>query len=256
MSRRWLVTGAVAVVAGLALAAAAGWYLLLRDEVVPAHVADAVAAYREHEVDAGNRSPIPPGVYLYKTDGFERTDALGGTTHRYPAISTLTVIPTRCGMSLRWDVLAGRHSTWQICVARNGWMQQTRDEQHTFFGVGDRTTYRCTGTMFRPHGDTPGTTFPVMCITDDTVERGRGRVAGREQRVVAGSAVASVHIRTTTSFTGATRGSATYDFRLERDTGLPVGIVLVSRTTNGSPIGDVHYEENVSLALESLSPKR
>jgi hypothetical protein len=29
-----------------------------------------------------------------------------------------------------------------------------------------------------------------------------------------------------------------------------------SRTTNGSPIGDVHYEEDVTLALTSSTPRR
>jgi hypothetical protein len=31
---------------------------------------------------------------------------------------------------------------------------------------------------------------------------------------------------------------------------------MVSQTTNGSIIGDVHYQERVSLQLTSLEPKR
>jgi hypothetical protein len=49
MSRRWLAAGAAAVVAAAALAALGGWYLLLRDDVEPATVADAVAAFRAQD---------------------------------------------------------------------------------------------------------------------------------------------------------------------------------------------------------------
>jgi hypothetical protein len=31
---------------------------------------------------------------------------------------------------------------------------------------------------------------------------------------------------------------------------------MTSRTTNDSPVGDVHYEEDVSLRLRSLVPRR
>jgi hypothetical protein len=37
---------------------------------------------------------------------------------------------------------------------------------------------------------------------------------------------------------------------------MPVRIVMVSRTTNDSPVGDVHYEEDVTLLLMSLTPRR
>ena len=85
--------GATAVVAAGTLAVLGGWYLLRRDDVEPATLADAVAAFRAQEAAAVNRAdtPVPSGVYLYDTDGFERTDALGGVTHRYPETSTVTV---------------------------------------------------------------------------------------------------------------------------------------------------------------------
>ncbi len=38
--------------------------------------------------------------------------------------------------------------------------------------------------------------------------------------------------------------------------GVPVRVVMVSRTTNDSAVGDVHYEEDVTLLLTSLTSKR
>jgi hypothetical protein len=78
----------------------------------------------------------------------------------------------------------------------------------------------------------------------------------RESCSVRGSAVDCVHVRTETTFGGETSGTATFDFWLARATGLPVAIEMVSRTTNGSLIGDVHYDEEVSLRLTSLTPRR
>jgi hypothetical protein len=260
MSRRWLAAGAAAVVAAAVFAALGGWYVLRRDDVEPATVADAVASFRAQKASAAATghpaTSIPTGVYVYETDGFEKTDALGGATHRYPPTSTISVTGDPCGAALRWDVLDGRSTTWQLCLRPEGWTQNVRDERHTFFGIGDRTTYRCHGTAFRPTGDTPGTTFSVACTTGEATERGRGRVVGRESCSVGGSAVECVHVRTRTAFGGETSGTSTFDVWLARTTGLPVAMKMVSRTTSGSLIGDVHYEEEVSLRLTSLTPRR
>ncbi len=257
MSRRWLVASAVAVISAAGLAALAVWWFLLRDVARPSSLTDAIAAFRETEAaGAAGRSPVPPGVYVYDTDGFERTDALGGVTHRYPARSTITATNEPCGVRLRWDVLRGRSTTWTVCVGPADWTQRTRDERHTFFGIGDETTYRCRKTPFRPAGDRPGTTFAVSCTTGSATERGPGRVAGRETLPVGEARVECAHVRSRTTFAGATTGSATFDFWLARDTGLPVRVTMTSRTTNDSPIGDVHYEEDVSLRLTSVTPHR
>lgn len=254
MSRRWLVAG-IAAVAGVAAVGLLGaWWFLLRDVSAPASVSDAVAAYRQQ--GEGGASPIPPGVYLYSTHGSERTDALRGATHTYPSTSTITVTAAPCGVRLRWDVLEGRSTTWTACTGSRGWAERSRDERHRFFGVTQKTTYICTGTPFRPVGDRPGTTFTVSCSTGEAREHGPGRVVRKEMVDVGDTPVPSIRIRTTTSFSGATTGSATYDFLLARATGLPLRITMVSRTTNGSLIGDVHYQERVSLQLTSLAPRR
>jgi hypothetical protein len=247
----------VGVISAAGLAALAVWWFLLRDVARPASLTDAIAAFRESEA-AGSpgRSPVPPGVYVYDTDGLERTDALGGVTHRYPVQSTITATTGPCGVRLRWDVLRGRFTTWTLCVGPAGWTQRTRDERHTFFGIGDQTTYRCHNTPFRPAGDRPGTAFAVSCTTGSATERGHGRVVGRETLPVGDGSVECAHVRSRTMFAGATTGSATFDFWLARDTGVLVQVTMKSRTTTGSPIGDVHYEEDVSLRLTSVTPHR
>lgn len=254
MLRRWLVVGTAAVVGVAAAGMLGAWWFLLRDVAEPATVGEAVSAYRQQTT--AERSTVPAGVYVYSTKGSEHIDALGGVTHRYPRSSTLTVSGAPCGVRLRWDVLRGRSTTWTVCTGTPDWELRSERERHTFFGVTEKTTYTCTGTPFRPAGDRPGAALTVDCSTGKTTERGSGRVVGRQTIRVGGTDVPVVHVRSRTSLAGDTTGSSTNDFWLARDTGLPVRIVMVSRTTTGSPIGDVHYEERVSLLLTSLVPRR
>jgi hypothetical protein len=256
MSRRGVL--AVAVVAGtLALAVLGVWYLVLRDTTDPATVEEALTTFRE-ETDSGPRqaSPVPEGVYVYRTAGFEKTDALTGVTHRYPSRSTITVTADQCGLRLRWDLLEGRSTTWTVCVVSGRWDVESQEERHTFFGRTERTTYTCTDTSLRPAGDRPGTSFAVLCSTGSAEERGSGRVVALEILRVAGETVETVHVRRRASFTGRIRGRSTQDVWLARDAGVPVRLEMTTDTTNDSAVGDVHYEEHVSLRLVSLEPRR
>ena len=83
-----------------------------------------------------------------------------------------------------------------------------------------------------------------------------GELLGRERIAVAGTTLATDHVRKITSFTGEIRGTTHHDIWFDSKSGMPVKMVMVSRTTNDSPVGDVHYEEDVTLALTSLKPRR
>ena len=250
-----MIVAVTVAVAALALGLA--WFLLLRDTAEPVTVDEAVTSFRtDTEQTPGAPSPIPEGVYVYMTTGYEKTDALTGVSHRYPTRSTITISATDCGVSLLWRVLKGRTTEWIYCVTLDGWEVASQDERHTFFGRIERTTYLCGGIPFRPAGDRPGTAYGIDCSTTSAREVGRGRVVGRETLRVAGRAVETVHLRKTTSFDGDTRGTARHDIWLDRRSGVPVRMVMVSRTTNDSPVGDVHYEEDVTLLLTSLTPRR
>jgi hypothetical protein len=259
MSRSGLISIAAGVAGGLALAIIAAWFFLLRDTAEPVNVADVITTFREAEESATSVEgplPKPAGVYLYATDGYEKTDALTGVTHRYPLRSTITVTKDACGVRMRWDVLKGRSTTWTYCLASGGWEIASQDERHTFFGRTERTTYVCEDTPIRPGRDTAGAHWDVSCATDTSEEAGTGTVVGGALLAVSGRRVATVQVRKTTSFTGEIRGTTTHDIWFARESGVPVRIAMVSRTTNDSPVGDVHYEEDVTLRLTSLTPRR
>jgi hypothetical protein len=247
-----IVAGVVAV---LVAASAAVWFVVLRDTAEPVTVSEAIDSFREETEPSPAESPIPAGVYVYATAGFEKTDALTGVTHRYPRRSTITISPTDCGVSLLWRVLRGRTTEWIYCTTPGGWELASQDERHTFFGRTEPTTYLCTGTPIRPAAGSV-TKWTVACSTDTSEERGAGTVVGRELTRVGGQTVSAEHVRRVSTFSGEIRGSSRHDVWFDSDVGVPVRMVMMSRTTNDSPVGDVHYEERVTLRLMSLSPRR
>jgi hypothetical protein len=247
-----IAAGAVLVVA---VAGAATWWFVLRDPTEAVGVDEAVTSFRTDTEPRPGASPIPEGVYVYETEGFERTDALTGKTHRYPRRSTITITSANCGASLLWRPLDGRSTEWAFCIGDDGWNVASQDERHTFFGRTERTTYTCEDALVRPRADGPKR-WAVSCTTGGAEEKGVGLVVGRERLEVAGKPVVTEHIRKSTRLSGEIRGFAKHDLWFDSRSGVPVKIVMVSRTTNDSPIGDVTYDEDVALLLTSLEPRR
>lgn len=254
MARGWLI--AAGVVAAVAVAGLLVWLFVLRDTATPVDVEEAVTSFRGETDTSPTPSPVPVGVYVYATDGYEKTDALTGVTHRYPRRSTITVTGDPCGVRMRWDVLKGRSTTWTFCIDGDRWVMTKQDERHTFFGVTEATTYLCSDVPFRTPDDRPGPRYSVTCQTPSVTERERQWVVGRETVRVGTERVPAVHVRQTSTFRGDTGGASTYDIWLDRESGVPVRIVMTSRTSNSSPVGTVHYEEDVTLRLTSLEPRR
>jgi hypothetical protein len=256
MSRTGVLAAVAVVVGALALAAVGAWYVLLRDTAEPVTVAEAVTSFRtDTEPTPEAPSLIPEGVYVYETEGSERTDALTGATHRYPQRSTITVRRAGCGVSLLWQVLEGRSTEWTYCTGPHGWSLAGQDERHTFFGRAESTTYVCDEVLIRPATRSTGA-LELSCSTGTAEERGTVGLLGHELLQVAREPVATEHVRKTSQFTGEIRGTSRHDIWFDSESGVPVKLVMASRTTNDSPVGDVHYEERVTLRLTTLEPRR
>ncbi len=248
----------VAPIGLLVLAAGAllAWRLAFRDTATPADVGAAVTRFRGGTTAAPRPGLPRAGVYVYATTGFERIDALGGARHRYPARSTITVTPTACGSTLRWDVLTARWTAWDYCLTARGLVRKGSREVHRFFGRTERTTYRCgDGWLVAPRSPRAGAPWPLRCSEDGSRERGTGSVVGFEVLRVGGRAVRTVHLRERSTLAGGTKGTSADDLWLRVPDRLPIRLVTVSETANPSLVGDVHYTERATLALVSLEPR-
>jgi hypothetical protein len=222
--------------------------LLLDDSARPASVGEAVSSYRHGSAAQAGIS----GVYVYSTRGSESIDALGGARHRYPARTTITVRRAPCGLTLRWQPLAGRVTTWTLCTRSSTIELRAIDQLHRFFGQDDRTRYACSGGVIVPgHEASP----PFDCQAGSGTETVSAQSLGTARVRVGGHLIDAVRVRTLARVGGSNRGSETVEWWLDVH-GLPLHIVLRSRTSRRVFLGTVHYREDAELRLLSATPRR
>jgi hypothetical protein len=239
------------VAGGLAIAIATG--LLLHDTATPVSIADVVARFRESGGTRGGRN----GVYIYRTRGSESVDAFGGTRHRYPATTTVTLVGVPCGVQLRWEPLKERSATWTLCSTPAGVELRGFAVSHRFFGQGDTTAYACAGTVLLPVHESAGSTRPFHCKSNRGRESGTARVVGFQAVRVKAARLDAVHVTTVAHVSGGDHGTETTDWWFDVRNGLVLGIDLESRTGRGLPlVGTVSYREEANLRLVSTKPLR
>jgi hypothetical protein len=250
------------VVLGIAIAVlgagigVAVWQLTRTDHRTTARTVDeALADFRSGtDVEVDTAGLPAPGVYVYRTTGADGVDALGGAEHAYPAITTITVRPSGCGVTARWDVAVERWDETTSCETDNGVVRTAFVSFHEFFGMGNTDTEACAGDP-RPIGADPDTTWTFECAEDDSVTPWVGRALGNPTIDVSGTAVPTNHVLLLTP--DDPDGD---DMRIETwyaaGTDLIVREIGSRRTTDPSPIGDVHYEEQYEIVLTSLEPLR
>jgi hypothetical protein len=246
---------AAVAVAVVMLAGGVAWLVALRDTAEPVTVDEALTGFRDETTPPSGDSPIPEGVYVYATEGSEKTDALTGVKHRYPQRSTITVAAHPCGVRLTWRVLEERSTEWVYCVTDDGWQLRSQDERHTFFGRTERTTYTCRDAPIRRFA-IDARFWNATCSAGSVREDVTFAFCGPEQQEVQGELVATDHVAKQSAFSGTVRGTAQHDLRFHAASGVPVTVRMSSATTNDSPIGDVRYDEDVKLTLLSLEPRR
>ncbi|MFM7253327.1 MAG: hypothetical protein ACKO27_09735 [Ilumatobacteraceae bacterium] len=211
--------------------------------------------------------PPPPaeGVYRYATTGSESVDILTGSSHTYPAETTITVRHTECGALLTWTALKERSDTWGICMTPEGIVWQgdaVAVWHHEFFGQEERTpTYCPDDVLMLPaaYVDDPmaGVWEPtsMTCVCDDRDWPAMWELLGVEERLIEGVAVEVAHVRLTITWrAGEYYEDSVIDYWLDRS-GLPLSMssTKVTRTDSGV-IGAVTYREQFTADLLSLTP--
>ena len=245
--RRRIIIGLAVVVPLLvagAIAAAIAGGLLLDDKATPVSIRDVLERFHEGE----GRTGALDGVYVYTTRGEEYVDALGGTTHRYPKTTTVTVTTVPCGFQLLWEPLRGAL----------GNMDALRDPLRDRAGrveSGSRVLRPVRFHGLYVHGERPRAwrrrlyrERTPLCL-DTGSQEGETRVVGVEALAIGDSQLQAVHVRTVGRLSGGDAGTETTDWWLDERSGLPLRIGLSSRTSRSIPLGDVHYREDADLRL-------
>jgi hypothetical protein len=281
--RRWWLAAAVVlvVVATGALVA----YLFLRESTTPVDVNEAVSDYRREEssivaattsvvettaMGTTTQGPTAPstalrpgselpaaGVYTYDTNGGESIDVLGGRSHRYPDVSTVTVFHDGCGWVQRWRPLRERWDATTFCPSRRGMELRIDVNHHEFFGIDDTREFVCApGARYFPARTNSGRTWTARCTFEEIEVVRHGTVVGTRRVDVGGTTVTVLEFDVHDDITGASNGSTDRTIRVVPETGLLVGLELTTDVENDSPIGHVHYQEHYELRLTSLEPRR
>ena len=256
MRRRWVATGVVLLVVGVGVAVAVHQLTRTDRRTTARTVDEALDEFRTGtDVEAASMVLPAPGVYVYRTTGSDGVDALGGAEHTYPTSTTMTVHVDGCGATTRWDVAVERWDETTSCVTDGGIARSSFVAYHQFFGTGNTDRERCTGDP-RPIGAADGTAWAFDCVEGDSVTAWSGTVLGADSVTVGDARVAADHVVLVAR--GENEGDN--DMRIETwflaGTDLIVREVGWRRTTDPSPIGDVHYREDYEIVLTALEPLR
>jgi hypothetical protein len=262
-SRRWplwtLATCGVVLVL-VAVGVSLFRFVFLRDTASSVSTDEAVDRFRV----VASSTPMPtsqettlvaPGVYRYRTTGDERVDALDGAEHTYPVETTITVVASDCGVSLRWDALVERWDEWELCLTDAGIeLGASGTQYHEFFGQPEREAVSCDhGALLVPSGPPPDEPVELSCTLGEDPWRPTWTVLERTTRDVDGRSVAVQHVTMQIADDDEYWETTTIDWYLA-DTGLPVEAVAEKSSSSPSPIGPVRYDERYRLELISTSP--
>jgi hypothetical protein len=263
----WVALGAVVIVVATAVVVRKTWF---RDRARAVSTGQALDRFRSASATTGATTStvapsttvlplrtLPPlGVYRYATQGEESVDALGGATHHYPAETTITVTSDGCGVLFRWDALQERRDEWRLCATAQGLVQGDGLQFHEFFGQPDPEDVVCPKVpVMLPAVVEPGPAVEFDCTLEGDPWVVYWHVIGHETRSVAGTPVDTVHVQQSVKDTVDMGEQSTVDWYLD-DHGLPIAVTETKRSKSPSPIGAVLYQENYTLALESLTPQR
>lgn len=200
---------------------------------------------------------VEPGVYLYRTTGFESIDAMSGVTHEYPADTSITVTVDGCGVLLRWDALQERREEWRLCATPAGIeLQQESLQYHEFFEQETPEVVRCDRPVtVVPLSDAPVEPLALTCTIEDRPWLPVWEVLDTDTRVVDGETVEVRHVRMTIANESRLFEHYVADWMLA-PSGLPIELTVLKQSKSESIVGDVVYDEEVHLELTSLEPLR
>lgn len=251
--------------AAVALAGYVAVRVATRESSEPASVTAAIERFRALPRSARTlperlRGHVPqPGVYVYATRGFEVSHVLGTRRHAYPRRTTIVygVTPRGC-VRTRWDALATRHDATLACRRAGGsWRLVAQSEEHEFAGHVDRRAYTCTPRSSAwPASLRSGETWTSRCAIAGTTTVDAGTVLGWRTLVLLGRRTRTLLLRTTTRVSGETTGAGTAFAWVLPDTRLVVRRTIANASTTGTIVGDVRYEERVTLVLTTARPRR
>lgn len=258
LHRLWALGIGLAVL--VAAVAAGAWFFMLRSPTTKVDVRQALRLYRQGQssADGAQDGELPPsGVYRYETSGAERL-SVGGITRTFPTSTSVIVTDARC-TTMRWEPFEQHVESLVACPSSGGSLSiRAIPSYEEIAGTQTTMVLDCpAGTFLLPPDPRPGRRWRTTCHGSGQTVTVSGQVVDTGSVAVGGTEVPAVHTRLTMSMSGAESGTNPNDYWLSATTGL---ILRQSETVDVSqsagPLGAVHYDERMSIALTSIDPIR
>lgn len=204
-------------------------------------------------------SSLPPpreGVYPQRTEGYEYTDALGGSRHDYPPETSVIVRRSGCGVVERWQPLAERYDESELCSQGDTVSIFVFRKYNEFFQRSQLLVYNCPGgAKVFDRSEPIGATWSWRCNSESAQIDSNVTVVGHETVSVGRQAVEAVRMRYDSTITGSTRGTQLQERLLERSTGYVISVQADVTVRTDSPFGEVGYEEHFAIESKSMKPR-
>lgn len=214
---------------------------------------------------SGEPAPKPPvtsgprgaeGVYPHKTEGFEQTDAVGGSRHDYPAESSVVVRHTDCGLITRWQPLKERWDEASFCSVGSALEIRTFSMYHEFFQKGQQDDYRCPpGSVVFDRNEPVGASWMWHCDSEHASVDTQTRVVAIEPVTIGGQRIDAVRMRYEARLSGSTEGAQLQERWIDPKSGMVIRLRSEVAAKTESPFGRVSYEEKYLIEMKSLTPR-
>ena len=248
------------------LLACGGWWWISLDPSVVS-VNDALNDYRNRASTtvvgtsigtslSARHAVIPEGVYTYITNGREALDGPLTESHIYPAESAITITESECGFDWQWDVFERRSDTNKWCWINDDLTEAQSTTDHIFFKVHDKRTFICEPVAVVLPSPTSTTSMTSTCTGSDTVNSRTAKLVGKESLLVGKDVVDTVIVTATDIAGKKSSGVSTVTLWLRPSDGLIIKMHRVADIKNDSIIGAIHYTEDITLTLASLTPQK
>jgi hypothetical protein len=243
----------------VALVAAGVWLFALRSPGTRIDLNQALRLYRQHQ-EAGQtrgRENLPPsGVYRYRTSGQEAL-SLGGIGRTFPSTTEMIVTDAGCATA-EWEPFIQHTEGVTECPQAGGALSMTAGTSHEeIAGAATTEIINCPSTAYLVPPSSAGVRWHATCHAPGQTVSLTGRVVGAASVTVGGRSVPALHTRLTLSFVGSETGTNPTDYWVSVDNGLILREQeTVDITEQAGPLGSVHYSEQMSIALASLTPDR
>ena len=198
----------------------------------------------------------PEGVYPHTTEGFERTDAAGGSRHDYPAESSVVLRHTACGLTTRWQPLKERWDEASYCSVGDTLEIRTFSMYHEFFQKGQQDDYRCPpASIVFDRREPVGASWMWHCDMEGASVDTQTRVVAVETMNIGGRSIQAVRMRYEARLTGKTEGAQIQERWIDPESMLVLRLRSEVAAKTESPFGRVNYEEKYLIETKSTTPR-